>query len=217
MNTAWNTIYTNKIEKYTHYNILEPHESMEWLSSFFKEQKVTRILDLGCGAGRNALFLAKKGYAVWGVDTAQAGLSVAEAQAKTAKVKLTLSLRDIYEPLPYADGFFDAIISIQVLQHNTREHIQKTLIELHRILKPGGYICITVCGRYSKGKLRYCLVKTADKIAEHTYIPTSGDEAGLVHFIYNKKLLLADLAGLFSVTKFWKDSKDYYCVLAQKK
>ncbi|GIK84313.1 MAG: hypothetical protein BroJett025_09350 [Patescibacteria group bacterium] len=216
MNTAWNKIYKNKIKKYSYYDILEPHEDMAWLSTFFKENGAKNILDLGCGAGRNALFLAKEGFSVWGMDNAEEGLLVAKDQAKKEKVKLTVTLGDIYKSLPYAENSFDAIISIQVLQHNKREQIQKTLAEIHRILKPGGFLFITVCGRYSKGKVRYCLVKTADKIAENTYVPTIGDETGLIHFIYNKKLLFSDLANFIKI-KFWKDSRDYYCVLAKKR
>ncbi len=147
MNTAWNKIYKNKIQKYSYYNILEPHEDMEWLSNFFKENGITSILDLGCGAGRNALFLAKQGFSVWGVDIAQDGLSVAEDQAKIAKVQLTLSLKDSYDPLPYPDNYFDAVISVQVLQHNKREQIQKTLKEIQRMRAPQISSVVSMVGR----------------------------------------------------------------------
>lgn len=216
MDTKWNKIYKTNLKDYSYYDILAPHEDMSWVSEYFTENGVKTILDLGCGAGRNALFLAKKGFIVWGIDNAEEGLAIIKDHAKKAQVDVTLTCGDIYTKLPYPADSFEAVISIQVIQHNTRKQIEKTLTEISRILKPGGFLFITVCGRYSQGKVRHCLVKTAQKIADNTYVPTIGDETGLTHFIYNKKNLLKDLKN-FSKIKFWKDTRDYYAVLVKNR
>ncbi len=213
--SSWNTIYKKKLQSYTYYDLREPHEDMVGISDFFKHHSVNSILDLGCGTGRNAVFLAAQGFAVSGIDSAAEGLAEARRVAHQADHTLILTRGDIYQPLPYDTASFDAVISIQVLQHNTREHIQNALAECARIIKPGGYLFLTVCGRYSQRKVRYCLIKTARKIAAHTYIPTLGDEQGLTHFIYTKRLLAEDMHN-FTTIKQWKDSRDYYAVLAQK-
>lgn len=216
MNTKWNKIYKAGAKNYSYYDLQKPHEDMPFIAQFFKEQKAEKILDLGCGSGRNALFLAKNGFKVWGIDNAQEGLNTLKNSAQKSGANIELTCADIYKKLPYKDNSFDAVISLQVLQHNKRSQIQNTINELQRVLKPNGFLFITVCGRYSEGKTRYCLVKTAKKIAENTYVPTIGDETGLIHFIYNKKLLLKDFKN-FKKIKIWKDSKDYYALLAQEK
>lgn len=217
MDTKWNKIYKTNLKDYSYYDILAPHEDIFWVSEYFTENGVKTILDLGCGAGRNALFLAKKGFIVWGIDNAQEGLSIFENRANAAHIdNITLTLGDIYKPLPYLNNSFDAVTCVQVLQHNKREKIRKTLKEMTRIIKPGGFLFLTVCGRYAHGKLRHCLVKTAQKIAPNTYVPTIGDEVGLIHFIYTKKLLQEDLKDFLDI-KFWKDSRDYYAILAKNK
>ena len=43
-----------------------------------------------------------------------------------------------------------------------------------------------------------------------------GDEAGLIHFIYNKRILLNHYSD-FKLIELWKDDKDYYCLLGQNK
>ncbi|MFX1537323.1 MAG: hypothetical protein ACFFDI_24205, partial [Promethearchaeota archaeon] len=53
------------------------------------------------------------------------------------------------------------------------------------------------------------------KIAPRTYIPTMGSEKGLVHFIYNKKVI-KDHYKNFEILNLWKDERDYYCFLAKK-
>ncbi|MEK7072021.1 MAG: class I SAM-dependent methyltransferase, partial [Patescibacteria group bacterium] len=76
-----------------------------------------------------------------------------------------MKVGDIFSPLPYNDNYFDAIVSVQVLQHGKEKDIKKSLKEVVRVLKPNGLIFITLCGRVSKGQVRFCLVKTAKKIA----------------------------------------------------
>ena len=81
------------------------------------------------------------------------------------------------------------MISVQVLQHGKVNEIKGVIKEIRRILKPKGVIFVTLCGRISNGKVRDYLIKTAKKIAPRTYAPTKGNEVGLTHFIYNKKIM----------------------------
>ena len=207
----WNKIYKKNPKKYKYYNLLECHADLPMVSEFFKSKGVKKVLDLGCGSGRNFFYLNKEGFKVYGIDIAENGILQIKKNIPNAKA----IVGDVFSKLPYPDNHFDAIVSIQVLQHSTEEKIKKSIDEVFRILRPEGFIFITLCGRYSKGKIRYCLVKTAKKIAKNTYIPTIGDETGMIHFIYNKKTLLNHYRK-FDLIDFWKDEKDYYCFLGKK-
>src|SRR3989344_1894822 len=92
--------------------------------------------------------------------------------------------------------------------------ILKGILEMERVIKPSGLIFITLLGRISQNKLRYCLVKTAKKIEENTYLPTIGDEIDVPHVIYNKKLIKRHYCN-FKFIDLWKDDKDYYCFIAE--
>jgi len=118
--------------------------------------------------------------------------------------------------LPFENESFDAILAIRTLQHGSLEDIKKGIDEMARILKPKGSVLVSVCGRYSKGKQRPNLVKTATKIGDNLYIPNYGREKGVVHYIFNKKNI-KKLFCDFAIPKIWKDSEDYYCFLAYKK
>ena len=212
----WNKIYKKEGVKYKYYNIFKSHENMPDVLVFFKKKGVKRVLDLGCGAGKNLIYLSKKGFDMYGIDCAPEGLKIIKERLKKEKTICSLELGNIFNKLPYKDNFFDAIISVQVLQHGKVNEIKKAIKEIERVLKAKGLIFITLSGRISKGKVRDYLIKTAKKIAPRTYVPTKGNEDGLTHFIYNKKLIKKHYYN-FKILKIWKDSRDYYCFIAQNK
>ncbi|MBU4511816.1 class I SAM-dependent methyltransferase [Patescibacteria group bacterium] len=211
----WNTIYKKEGDKYEYYKIFEPHKDIGRVVRIFKKHKIKKILDLGCGAGRHVWYLAKQGFDVYGIDIASDGIKKAKAMLKQKKLKANLKVGDIYTKLPYQDNFFDAIVNVQVIQHGKEKQIKYAIKEIERILKPGGLAFFTVCGRTSKGKVRYCLVKTAKKIAPNTYVPTIGNETGLTHFIYTKQKINEHFKN-FKLIDSWRDDKDYYCFTGRK-
>ena len=52
------------------------------------------VLDVGCGTGENALFLAGKGHEVWGIDAAPTAIQKAKAKASERKLKATFAVHD---------------------------------------------------------------------------------------------------------------------------
>jgi len=147
---------------------------------------------------------------MYGIDIAEEGIKVLQNRLAETDLKVDLKVGNILETLPYPDSFFDSIISVQVMQHGTETEILTAIKEFRRVIKPGGILFITLCGRIANNKVRYLLVKTAKKIAPRTYKPTQGDEIGLTHYIYDKKTLLYHYKD-FKPIKFWKDKRDYYC------
>ncbi|HUY54919.1 MAG TPA: class I SAM-dependent methyltransferase, partial [Candidatus Nanopelagicaceae bacterium] len=66
-------------------------------------------LDLGCGPGRNAIWLAQRGWRVTGIDSSQVGLGQARDRAAAAGVTLELVLADLHQ-YPVPDAAFDLIV-----------------------------------------------------------------------------------------------------------
>jgi len=212
----WNNIYKKEGKNYAYYDILEPHRDMAMVAGLFKKRGVRSVLDLGCGAGRQTWYLADNGFTVFGLDIAEAGIKMLEKVLRQKKLKADLRVGNIFNKLPYGDNYFDAVVSVQVLQHGREAEIKKAIGEIKRVLKPGGLVFITLCGRCSQGKVRLFLVKTAKKIAPHTYVPTDGKEVGLTHYIYNKDEIKKHFKD-FKILKSWKDDKDYYCFIGQNR
>lgn len=212
----WNKIYKDLSHKYTYYSLNKPHKAIEKYIAFLRQSNAKDVLDLGTGLGRNLIPLLAAGFKVSGIDIAQYGLKQLNELLESNNLSANLTCGDIYEKLPYKDNSFDSIISIQVLQHNFEDKILSTINEMKRVLKPGGSIFITLCGRYAKGKLRYCLIKTAKQVNSNVYIPQKGKEIGLPHFIYNKEKIKGHFRD-FEIRDFWKDDLDYYAFFGVSK
>lgn len=101
----------------------------------------TKVLDAGCGGGRNLVYFLRNGYPVCGVDedpravSQVRGLAAQLAPDLPAESFQTASLSEI----PFPDGRFDAVICSAVL-HFARDEAQfdRMLDEMWRVLKPGG-------------------------------------------------------------------------------
>jgi|SRR5665213_1965266 len=95
------------------------------------------VLDIGCGAGFTAEFLAKRGARVSGIDPIEHALRAARSHAKTKNLAIEY-LQGRAERLPYADATFDIVLCVDVLEHVGS--LEKSLQEAGRVLKPGGYL-----------------------------------------------------------------------------
>lgn len=73
-----------------------------------------RAIDLGCGAGANAIYLAQNGFEVVGVDYSQAALEKASARAEDAGVQIDFVLDDLTD-LRHVSGTFDFLLDYGVL------------------------------------------------------------------------------------------------------
>jgi SAM-dependent methyltransferase len=100
-----------------------------------------RVLDVGCGAGRNLLWFLEGERDVYGLDRRPDLLAQARTLARrrgrpSGPDRFTAAAA---EAIPFADGAFDAVLSIAVL-HFARgpEHFRCMLDEAWRVLAPGG-------------------------------------------------------------------------------
>jgi cyclopropane fatty-acyl-phospholipid synthase-like methyltransferase len=133
----------------------KPHMAIVELVDFLKARKVRRILDLGCGTGGNLIYLAKLGFQVHGTDISKTGLMETKRRLKKEGLAAELTKSDM-KSIPCSHSSFDAVISVNVIYHDTLEGMQKTISEIHIILKHNGLAFIPLQSRHShkfaKGK-----------------------------------------------------------------
>ena len=99
------------------------------------------VLDLGCGQGRDALFLGRIGYRVVGVDISDVGIQQLNKVAQQEKLKVEGLVADIY-----SFGITNEydIVLLDSMVHFYKNDVEKETRLLRRIIeeiKPGGLIC----------------------------------------------------------------------------
>ena len=113
----------------------------------FLKNKKGKILDLGCGSGRN---FTKTKATIYAVDFSEKMLRFSRKYAKELKIKIITKKAYVYN-LPFKDNFFDRAIFIATLHCiDSKEKREKSLKELYRVLKPGAEAMITVWSRNEK-------------------------------------------------------------------
>ena len=95
----------------------EPHPLLPTVVERLKANQAQNVLDLGAGTGRHVIFLASNGFTTYALDSAPEGLAQTQRWLSSVGLQATLLEHDIYQPLPFADQFFDSIVSIQVIHH----------------------------------------------------------------------------------------------------
>ncbi|HET7358457.1 MAG TPA: methyltransferase domain-containing protein [Nocardioidaceae bacterium] len=108
-----------------------------------------RVLDMGCGAGRHAFELYRRGADVVAFDQDADELSAVSdmfAAMRTAGEVPAGAEADVKQgdalQLPFADGEFDRIVAAEVLEHIPDD--RRAIAELARVLRPGGTVAVTV-------------------------------------------------------------------------
>ncbi len=91
-----------------------------------------KALDVACGAGRNAIHLAKKGYSVDAIDFSEEALKIARRRAKKENVKVNWILADL-DKYEFAKEKYDLVV-VSYFHHQGR------LSDIKKTLKHGGFI-----------------------------------------------------------------------------
>ena len=118
-----------------------------------------RILDAGCGNGRLSEIFEKIKVDYIGIDSSEKLIAAAQVKYPSLKFKVA----DILDlPLPAAE--FDAVFLIAVLQHVPSAELRlKALLNISRVLKPGGFLLMTNWNLWQpifrKSRLKYKLLK----------------------------------------------------------
>ena len=112
--------------------------TLNWISAL-RERRARRIYDMGCGLGRHTILLAKQGFSVVASETSPLARTSTKQKLKAARLRAKVISADMTS-IPFPDEYFDGILSIGVMEHNTKAGIEKAISEIFRTLRPGGVI-----------------------------------------------------------------------------
>ena len=117
----------------------------EWLAGAMELRPGMRVLDLGCGKAASSIFLRREfGVEVWAVDLWNSASENGERVRDAGMGDGVFALRIDARALPFGDGFFDAVVSIDSYFYYGTDDLY--LRYLARFVKPGGQIGMAGAG-----------------------------------------------------------------------
>lgn len=152
-------------------------------ASELKKASARNVLDLGCGAGRHALLLAKEGFQVAALDVSETALKILESRLRAESISNVLLIEHQMGQLPFIESYFDGVVSTNVLHHGISVEIKKTIDELYRVMRPGAsaFIIALSSSDFRNG--------TGAKLERNTYVFTKGEERGIIHHFFTRQEL----------------------------
>jgi 2-polyprenyl-3-methyl-5-hydroxy-6-metoxy-1,4-benzoquinol methylase len=97
-----------------------------------------KILELGCGSGANIWYLSREGFSAYGIDGSKTAIERCDVRLKKEGLNANLVLGDFVDLSVYEDLFFDSVIDISSIQHNSFENVTKITNNVYSKLKNGG-------------------------------------------------------------------------------
>jgi tellurite methyltransferase len=150
------------------------------LKGRFEESQ--RVLDAGCGGGRNLVYFLQHNFDVYGIDEDPVAIEEAKKLSKELNPKNSLDNFSVekVEALPFEEAFFDVVLCNAVLHFARNEvHFDRMLRSIWKVLKPNGHL----------------LIRLASDIGIEDLVKPLGDSRYLlpddsIRFLVNQEMLL---------------------------
>jgi len=154
---SWDPIW-QKVFESQEWGKYPPEELIRFVARNFysvRDRNSVKMIELGCGPGANIWYLAREGFAAYGIDGSDAAIAQAERRLHGEKLSADLRVGDItaltghYGQRPQ----FDAVIDVCCIQHNRSVDIRRIFDQINLILRPGGkfFAMLVAEGSYGSG------------------------------------------------------------------
>ena len=128
----------------------KPIKTVKDIMPYFQENKSLRVLDLGCGVGRNSIYIADKCASkecqIDCVDILEIAIDNLQKNANEHSVSNIIhGFVDTIEHFPITKDTYDLIIAVSALEHVESEEVfLRKLHEIKKGIKPDGIVCLVV-------------------------------------------------------------------------
>jgi len=186
--------------------------------SGFELPAAPRILDLGCGSGRMTRWLIQEANQgeVWGCDIDASHIHWAQ---RNLRPPFRFFTSTTLPTLPFPDGHFDLVYAGSVFTH-VGDLAQGWLLEVRRILRPGGRAYLTFHDRHTETLMKtpaYSWVGASQELARYGGLPHDlgmlvldrWPERGQTTVYYDHDWLRESLAPMFKVVEIVEEAYGY--------
>lgn len=184
-------------------------DTLRFLKFLKKEEKHNvedrKILDLGCGTGRNSNYLAERGNRVIGIEISKTALTLAIKRSQSlqtgfGEIEIKYILGDIGKPYNIPDNSMDIILDVTSSNSLDEKGRGIYLKEIHRVLKKNGYIFVRALCKDGNKNVKNLLKQSPGKEYD-TYII---QDIGLTERVFSKEDFVKMYGEYFKILKLEK-------------
>jgi SAM-dependent methyltransferase len=144
---VWNKVYKSDSTFFGE----EPSNFALLCFNHMKANGVNKLLELGAGHGRDTTFFASNGIEVDALDYSVVAIDILNKIAKEKRLPIKSRSFDVKNPLPFADGYFDAVYSHMLFNMRfSQDELHFVFSEIRRVLKPKGWNFLSVRNHHDK-------------------------------------------------------------------
>ncbi len=162
-------------------------DTLRFLKFLKKEQKYSvtnrTVLDLGCGTGRNANYLAEEGNTVIGIEISKTAISLAKARAQASGLHVDYRIGDIGAPYDIPDDSIDIVLDVTSSNSLDEKGRAVYLKEVSRVLQSTGYFFVRALAKEGNKNVKNLLKQSPGKEYD-TYIMK---EMGLTERVFSRE------------------------------
>ena len=161
-------------------------DTLRFLKFLKKEMKYPvedkTVLDLGCGTGRNANYLAERGNNVIAVEISKTALDLAKSRSKELEINVDYRLGDMGEKYEIKDNSIDVVLDVTSSNSLNDKGRENYLKEVSRVLKSSGYFFVRALAKDGNKNVKN-LLKASPGEEYDTYIIK---EIGLTERVFSR-------------------------------
>ena len=207
MNEVWNRVYRSDS------SFFGDDPSNFGLNCYeeFKQHGVKKILELGCGQGRDTIFFASNGLDVVAIDSSQVAIYALSKIITEMNLPIKAMIYDVSAAIPFDNSYFDAIYSHMFFNMRfTDDQLKYLFVEVNRVLKDGGLNLFSV---RSDNDAMY---KKGTEVEKNIY-DINGFQIRFFTKPDLKKISLSNGFEPYKITEAYEEPASLYCVFARKK
>jgi SAM-dependent methyltransferase len=186
----WNTLYAKK-----NYFGEGPTKLAKLAEKLLRKQNIQKILEVGCGQGRDAIHFSQLGFDVHAFDISKNAVqSIINIKDKMNLNKLNVFEHNVTNPLTFPDKYFDFVYSNLALQFFELDTLSKILENISKVMQKNSSFLLST---KKEGDKYY---KTGKKINANAY-----EHKGITRYFYPVENLKSILSEQFRIIEIDSD------------
>jgi ubiquinone/menaquinone biosynthesis C-methylase UbiE len=142
--------FNKQARSFSEWSVTKNERYMQGFLDFTRPEKDDEMLDIACGSGDFSIFCAKKMNRVAGIDISDKEITIAKEKAREENLENVSFICSDVEKIPLENNSFSFVACKHSFHHF--ENPEKVFLEMTRLCKPGGKICIEDLSTYEPRK-----------------------------------------------------------------